>query len=54
MYGNKKKKEKRKKKKMEEVKRPSNRKVVNLPASQPYTRFVDGEERLCFKYNFYL
>lgn len=51
MYGAKKKKEKRKKRKTEESKRPSNRKIVNLPASQPYTRFVDGEERLCFKYN---
>jgi hypothetical protein len=51
MYGMKKKKEKRKKRKNDENKRPSNRKVVNLPASQPYTRFVDGEERLCFKYN---
>lgn len=51
VYGNKRKKEKRKKKKADENKRPSNRKIVNLPASQPYTRFVDGEERLCFKYN---
>ncbi|ADM11077.1 uncharacterized protein Eint_020780 [Encephalitozoon intestinalis ATCC 50506] len=48
-YGRKKK-EKRKKKKNDENKRPSNRKIVNLPASPPYVRFVDGEERLCFKY----
>jgi len=48
-YGRKKK-EKRKKKKNDENRRPSNRKIVNLPASPPYVRFVDGEERLCFKY----
>lgn len=48
----KKRKEKKKKKKSEEVKKqPSNRRIVNLPASQPYIRIVDGEERLCFKYN---
>lgn len=47
-----KKKEKKKKKKTEESSKSSvNRKVVNLPASQPYIRIVDGEERLCFKYN---
>lgn len=47
-----KKKEKKKKKKTEETSKTSiNRKVVNLPASQPYIRIVDGEERLCFKYN---
>eukprot|EP00866_Antonospora_locustae_P000577 jgi/Antlo1/577/1478 len=47
-----KKKEKKKKKRMEDpTKTPINRKVVNLPASQPYIRIVDGEERLCFKYN---
>ncbi|KAF9763353.1 hypothetical protein NGRA_1316 [Nosema granulosis] len=51
MYGLKKKKEKRKKRKNDENKKNANRKIVNLPASQPYTRFVDGEERLCFKYN---
>jgi hypothetical protein len=46
------KKEKRKRKKMgEEIKKISNRKSVNLPASQPYVKLVDGEERLCFKYN---
>ncbi|KRH94954.1 hypothetical protein M153_8800013837 [Pseudoloma neurophilia] len=28
-----------------------NRRIVNLPASQPYIRIIDGEERLCFKYN---
>lgn len=28
-----------------------NRRIVNLPASQPYIRILDGEERLCFKYN---
>lgn len=49
--GSKKKKDKRRKKRTEDTKRISNRKIVNLPASQPYTRFVDGEERLCFKYN---
>lgn len=47
-----KKKEKKKKKKTDDsVKASINRKVVNLPASQPYIRIVDGEERLCFKYN---
>ncbi|KAF7680997.1 hypothetical protein TCON_2390 [Astathelohania contejeani] len=41
-----------KKKGAEETRRVStNRKIVNLPASQPYIRIVDGEERLCFKYN---
>lgn len=48
----KRKKEKRKRKKTgEETKKVSNRKIVNLPASQPYVKLVDGEERLCFKYN---
>jgi len=48
----KRKKEKRKKKKMgDEIKKISTRKIVNLPASQPYIKLVDGEERLCFKYN---
>lgn len=47
-----KKKEKKKKKRIDDpTKTPINRKVVNLPASQPYIRIVDGEERLCFKYN---
>lgn len=47
-----KKKEKKKKKRVDDpTKTPINRKVVNLPASQPYIRIVDGEERLCFKYN---
>lgn len=47
-----KRKEKRKKKKTgEEVRKVSNRKIVNLPATQPYVKLVDGEERLCFKYN---
>lgn len=51
-YGLKKKKEKRKRKKPgEEPKKISNRKIVNLPASQPYVKIMDGEERLCFKYN---
>lgn len=27
------------------------RKIVNLPASKPNIRTIDGEERLCFKYN---
>ncbi|KAK1348257.1 hypothetical protein CWI38_0608p0010 [Hamiltosporidium tvaerminnensis] len=51
--GKKKKKEKRKRRKPDETKRASTapRKIVNLPASQPYIRIVDGEERLCFKYN---
>lgn len=46
-----KKKEKKKKRIDDPTKTPINRKVVNLPASQPYIRIVDGEERLCFKYN---
>lgn len=51
-YSLKKKKEKRKRKKPgEEPKKISNRKIVNLPASQPYIKIMDGEERLCFKYN---
>lgn len=51
-YSQKKKKEKRKRKKPgEEIKKISNRKIVNLPASQPYIKLMDGEERLCFKYN---
>lgn len=48
----KKKKDKRKKKREnDEMRKVTNRKIVNLPASQPYVKFVDGEERLCFKYN---
>lgn len=49
----KKKKEKKKKRKTGEENGRStiNRKIVNLPASEPYIRIVDGEERLCFKYN---
>ncbi len=48
----KKKKEKRKRKKVEEeTKKTSTRKIVNLPASQPYIKIINGEERLCFKYN---
>ncbi|EJW02620.1 hypothetical protein EDEG_02978 [Edhazardia aedis USNM 41457] len=36
----------------EEKKKPqSTRKIVNFPASAPYIKWVDGEERLCFKYN---
>ncbi|KAI5169678.1 hypothetical protein PAEPH01_0911 [Pancytospora epiphaga] len=51
-YGIRKKKEKRKRKRQgEDVKKISNRKIVNLPASQPYIKLMDGEERLCFKYN---
>lgn len=51
-YSLKKKKEKRKRKKPgDETKKISNRKIVNLPASQPYIKLMDGEERLCFKYN---
>ncbi|KAL6121591.1 hypothetical protein NUSPORA_01471 [Nucleospora cyclopteri] len=47
-----KKKEKKKvKKKSDDVKKITTRKVVNLPASQPYIKMVDGEERLAFKYN---
>lgn len=45
------KKKKEKKKKKKDKKSSVARKVVNLPASQPYVRVVDGEERLCFKYN---
>ncbi|KAI5150490.1 hypothetical protein ENBRE01_1526 [Enteropsectra breve] len=51
-YALRRKKEKRKKKKIpEELKKPSNRKIVNLPASRPYVKLIDGEKRLCFKYN---
>lgn len=51
-YSFKKKKEKRKRKKIgEETRKVSSRKIVNLPASQPYIKIMDGEERLCFKYN---
>ncbi|ELA40975.1 uncharacterized protein VICG_02005 [Vittaforma corneae ATCC 50505] len=42
---------KKKKKAGEEIRKIVNRKVVNLPASQPYIKLVDGEERMCFKYN---
>lgn len=48
-------KKKRKKERRQRVNDPTrpivNRKIVNLPASQPYIRTIDGEERLCFKYN---
>ncbi|OQS53600.1 hypothetical protein EHP00_1786 [Ecytonucleospora hepatopenaei] len=47
----KKKKEKKKRKLQDEPKKVSNRKIVNLPASQPYIKVVDGEERLAFRYN---
>lgn len=48
----KKKKEKKKRKKPEEEnKKISTRKIVNLPASQPYIKVINGEDRLCFKYN---
>jgi len=48
----KKKREKKKKRKIEIPKNPQkNRRTVNLPASKPYIRIIDGEERLCFKYN---
>lgn len=43
-------KRKRERRKREEPKKP-HRKNVNFPASLPYIRIVDGEERLCFKYN---
>jgi len=46
-----KKRDKRKKRKGEEVRRIVNRKVVNLPASDAYVKLIDGEERMCFKYN---
>lgn len=49
--GLRKKRDKKKKKTCEETRKIINRKVVNLPASQPYIKLVDGEERLCFKYN---
>lgn len=42
---------KKRKKNGEESRKIVNRKVVNLPASQPYVKLVDGEERMCFKYN---
>lgn len=45
------KKKKKKEKKTASAQNSSNRKIVNMPASQPYVRVVDGEERLCFKYN---
>lgn len=52
-YKSKKKKDKKKKKrKQEESKNLSlPRRIVNLPASQPTIRTIDGEQRLCFKYN---
>lgn len=47
-----KKRDKRKKKRLgDEIRKISTRKIVNLPASKPYIKLVDGEERLCFKYN---
>ncbi|ORD94565.1 hypothetical protein ECANGB1_466 [Enterospora canceri] len=45
------KKKEKKKRKADEPRKISNRKIVNLPASQPYVKMVDGEERLAFKYN---
>jgi len=51
-YITRRKKEKRKRKKPgEETRKISNRKAVNKPASNPYIKLVDGEERLCFSYN---
>lgn len=47
----KKKKDKKKRKLVDEPRKISNRKIVNLPASQPYIKVVDGEERLAFRYN---
>ena len=48
----KKKKDKKKRKLQDDQpKKVSNRKIVNLPASQPYVKIVDGEERLAFRYN---
>lgn len=47
-----KKRDKRKKKKIgDEIRKITNRKKVNMPASKPYIKLIDGEERLCFKYN---
>lgn len=47
-----KKRDKRKKKKLgDEIRKITNRKKVNMPASKPYIKLIDGEERLCFKYN---
>lgn len=43
-------KRKRERRRRDDSKKPS-RKNVNFPASLPYIRIVDGEERLCFKYN---
>lgn len=41
----------KKKRRGEEVRKIVNRKVVNLPASEAYVKLIDGEERMCFKYN---
>lgn len=42
---------KRERKPKKEHRKSINRKIVNMPAEPPYIRIVDGEERLCFKYN---
>ena len=44
-------KKKSKRSSSDELKKITGRKTVNLPASQPYIKLIDGEERLCFKYN---
>lgn len=52
-YSFRRRKDKKKRRRTGEEPRKQNnaRKVVNLPASQPYVKIMDGEERLCFKYN---
>lgn len=45
------KKRREKRKREESTRKITNRRIVNFPATQPYIRIVDGEERLCFKYN---
>ncbi|KAM0675461.1 hypothetical protein GVAV_000824 [Gurleya vavrai] len=42
---------KRERKQKKEHRKSINRKIVNMPAEPPYIRIIDGEERLCFKYN---
>ncbi|ORD99832.1 hypothetical protein A0H76_93 [Hepatospora eriocheir] len=45
------KKKRERKKRDETTRRNVNRKNVNLPASQPYVKIIDGEEKMAFKYN---
>lgn len=44
-------KKRRERRKDSSTRKITNRRIVNFPATQPYIRIVDGEERLCFKYN---